>query len=46
MIDNTILESARELAVIAGGVLFAKAVEYVGVKLFKKIDDMNETWLD
>ena len=42
----TLLESIRELAVVAAGVSFAKLVEYLAVKIYKKIDAQNITFLD
>lgn len=37
---------ALDAFLIAVGVVFAKSVEYVSMKLFKKIDDKNDTFLD
>lgn len=42
----SVLESLRELLVIAAGVSFAELVRYLVVKLYKKIDAKNQTWLD
>lgn len=42
----TLLESLRELGVIAAGVSFAKLVEYLATKIYKKIDAQNITFLD
>ena len=42
----TVVETLREIGVITISVAFAKLVEYLAIKLYKKIDAQNQTWLD
>lgn len=39
-------KDTHDILVIACSVLFAKAVEYVGVKIFQKIDNLIHSPLD